>query len=115
MLILNQLILWLCFVLIYRNKSPKKQAKGVEIRKENTKEVVKPSVLKKEAAKSGVESAPSPKKILQQELWNKAIINVSTQTDLSDVESSIVKLLADYKTKSSIPLRSSKFIVSGFI
>lgn len=100
------------YFIFYRNKSPNKQAKGVEVRKEKSKIVVKPTVLKKEAEKTKVEALPSPAKVLQQELWNKAIENVSNISDLSGDESSIVKLLADYKRKSSIPQKSIKLKVS---
>lgn len=100
------------FFLLYRNKSPKKQAKGVEVRKDKSKVVVKPTVLKKESDKAQVESPINPQKILQRELWNKAIINVSNKTGLSDVENCIVKLLADYKSKNSIPMKNNKFKVS---
>lgn len=97
---------------MFRNKSPKKQTKGVEVRKEKSKEVVKPKVLKKEAEKTPhVKASQSPQKILQQELWSKAIRNVSNMSNLSNEESSIVKLLADYKTKSSIPQKSTKLKV----
>ncbi|VVC40665.1 Hypothetical protein CINCED_3A009907 [Cinara cedri] len=99
------------------NKSPKKQGKGVEVRKEKSKVVVKPEVLKKEAVKAKVDTPPSPHKLIQQELWGKAIVNVSNLSTLSDEESSIAKLLADYKKKSSIPFKSLKFrnfITKGF-
>lgn len=77
---------------------------------------MKPTVLKKESDKvKGVESPTNPQKILQRELWNKAIVNVSNQAGLSEVENCIVKLLADYKTKNSIPMKSSKFNVSIFL
>lgn len=99
-------------MLFYRNKSPKKKAKGVEGRKEKSKVIVKPTVLKKESDKAKVESPINPQKLLQRELWNKAIVNVSSKTGLSDVENCIVKLLADYKTKNSIPMRNRKFKVS---
>lgn len=96
-----------------RNNSPKKQGKGVIARKEKLKEVVKPAVLKKEAEKTiKVETVPSPQKVLQQELWKKAIENVGKMSNLSDEESSIVKLLVDYKTKASIPQKSSKLKAS---
>lgn len=100
------------YFIVYRNKSPNKQAKGVEVRKEKSKIIVKPTVLKKEAEKTKVEAPTNPAKVLQQELWNKAIENVSNISDLSDDESSIVKLLADYKRKSSIPQKSMKLKVS---
>lgn len=104
----------LCFVLIFRNKSPKKQGKqgkGVEIRKEKPKVAVKPSILKKEGEKVKEEASPSSlKKSLQQELWSKAISNVSTKSSLSEEESCIVKLLANYKT-ASIPQKKIKFKV----
>jgi len=96
---------------MYRNKSLKKKSIGVEVRKEKLKEVVKPSVLKKEGEKPKVETSSSPFKILQQDLWFKAIDNVSKKTNLSDVESNIVKLLSDYKNKSSVPQKKIKFQV----
>jgi len=103
---------------IKKNKSPKKQGKGVGVRTEKSKEVVKPVVLKTEAKKIKTETTPpSPQKLLQQELWKKAIENVSVMSDLSAEENSIAKLLADYKKKSSIPQKSAKlknFIVKGF-
>jgi len=102
---------------IKKNKSPKKQGKGVGVRTEKSKEVVKPVVLKNEAKKIKTETPPSPQKLLQQELWKKAIENVSVMSDLSAEENSIAKLLADYKKKSSIPQKSAKlknFIVKGF-
>jgi len=49
-----------------------------------------------------------------QELWYKAIQNVSNMTDLPDEESSIAKLLGDYKNKSSIPQKSKKLKVRPF-
>ncbi|XP_025408990.1 guanine nucleotide-binding protein-like 3 homolog [Sipha flava] len=100
-----------------KNKSPKKQAKGVEVRKEKSKVVVKPTVLKKESDKAQVESPIDPQKLLQRELWNKAVVNVSNKAGLSDVENCIVKLLADYKSKNSIPMKNNKFknfILKGF-
>lgn len=100
------------YFFMYRNKSPNKQAKGVEVRKEKSKIIVKPTVLKKEAEKTKVEAPTNPAKVLQQELWSKAIENVSNISDLSDDESSIVKLLADYKRKASIPQKSIKLKVS---
>lgn len=103
---------YICFVLIFRNKSPKKQGKGVEIRKEKPKVTVKPSMLKKEGEKVKVDaSSSSLKKNVQQELWSEAIGNVSTKSTLSDEESCIVKLLANYKTQSSIPQKKIKFKV----
>lgn len=106
-------ILILLIICMFRNKSPKKQTKGVEVRKEKSKEVVKPKVLKKEGEKTPHVVVPqSPQKILQQELWSKAIVNVSNMSNLSNEENSIVKLLADYKTKSSIPQKSTKLKVS---
>lgn len=102
----------ICFVLIFRSKSPKKQGKGVEIRKEKPKVTVKPSTLKKEGEKIKVDaSSSSLKKNVQQELWSEAIGNVSTKSSLSDEESCIVKLLANYKTQSSIPQKKIKFKV----
>jgi len=103
---------------VTKNNSPKKQGKGGVARKEKSKEVVKPAVLKKEGEKTTeVESVPSPQKILQQELWRKAIENVAKMSNLSDEESSIAKLLVDYKIKASIPQKSAKlknFITKGF-
>lgn len=100
------------FDLIYRNKSPKKQAKGgVQVRKEKSKDIVKPAVLKKEGEKIKVETPPNPEKLALQELWAKAIQNVSNMTDLSDEESSIAKLLGDYKNKTSIPQKNKKLKV----
>lgn len=111
--------MWILFLitidtifLLYRNKSPKKQGKGVEVRKEKIKAVVKPTVLKKEAKASTIESPQNPQKILQQELWSKAIVNVSNMSNLSEEVSSIIKLLADYKKKSSIPSKNLKLKVS---
>lgn len=83
------------------------------MRKDKSKIVVKPTVLKKEAEKTKVEVPSNPVKVLQQEVWNKAIENVSNMSELSDEESSIVKLLADYKRKSSIPLKSIKLKVGN--
>ncbi|XP_022181651.1 glutamic acid-rich protein-like [Myzus persicae] len=101
-----------------KNKSPKKQAKGgVQVRKEKSKDIVKPTVLKKEGEKVKVETPPNPEKLAIQELWAKAIQNVSNMTDLSDEETSIAKLLGDYKNKSSIPQKSKKLknmITKGF-
>jgi len=103
---------------VTKDNSPKKQGKGGVARKEKSKEVVKPAVLKKEGEKTTkVESVPSPQKILQQELWRKAIENVAKMSNLSDEESSIAKLLVDYKIKASIPQKSAKlknFITKGF-
>ncbi|XP_050421134.1 DNA ligase 1-like [Adelges cooleyi] len=100
-----------------KNKSPKKQAKGVV--KEKVK-VVKLAVLKKEgeaAQKASLaQTSPNPLKALKQELWVKAIINVSA-ADLPAEESSVAKLLADYKKKESIPQYETKlknFITKGF-
>lgn len=100
--------------MLYRNKSPKKQGKGVQVRKEKKKEVVKPEVLKKESVKAKVEIPLSPQKLLQQELWSKAISNVSLMTNLTDEESNITKILADYKKKSSIPHKNIKLRVSFY-
>lgn len=104
--------------LLKKNKSPKKEGKGVQVRKEKSKEAVNSSILKKEAEKTEVVAVtPSLTKIVQQELWSKAIANISKKSTLSDEESSIVKLLADYKTKSSIPQKKIKFknfITKGF-
>ncbi|XP_060870539.1 mitotic apparatus protein p62-like [Metopolophium dirhodum] len=101
-----------------KNKSPKKQGKGgVQVRKEKQKDIVKPTVLKKEGEKTKVETPPNPEKLALQELWSKAIQNVSNMTNLSEEESSVAKLLGDYKNKSSIPQRSSKLknmITKGF-
>ncbi|NP_001156044.1 uncharacterized protein LOC100158668 [Acyrthosiphon pisum] len=101
-----------------KNKSPKKQAKGgVQVRKEKQKDIVKPTVLKKEGEKIKVETPPNPEKLALQELWSKAIQNVSNMTNLSEEESSVAKLLGDYKNKSSIPQRSTKLknmITKGF-
>ncbi|KAL5239883.1 hypothetical protein ACI65C_007293 [Semiaphis heraclei] len=101
-----------------KNKSPKKQAKGgVQVRKEKSKDIVKPAVLKKEGEKIKVETPPNPEKLALQELWAKAIQNVSNMTDLSDEESSIAKLLGDYKNKTSIPQKNKKLknmITKGF-
>lgn len=74
--------------------------------------MVKPTVLKKEAAKTKVEEPSSPLKALQQELWNNALVNVSNMSDLSDEESSVVKLLANYTKKSSVPQKSIKLKVN---
>ncbi|XP_015364539.1 PREDICTED: glutamic acid-rich protein-like [Diuraphis noxia] len=101
-----------------KTKSPKKQAKGgVQVRKEKSKDLVKPSVLKKEGEKIKVETPPNPEKLALQELWAKAIQNVSNMTDLSEEETSIAKLLGDYKNKSSIPQKNKKLknmITKGF-
>lgn len=67
--------------------------------------------MKNEAKKIQAETLPSPQKLLQQELWSKAIVNVSTMSNLSAEESNIAKLLADYKKKSSIPQKSAKLKV----
>lgn len=99
-------------VFIFRNKSAKKQSKGVVVRKEKSKDVVKPTVLKKEAEKDKVDVSLNPHKILQQELWSKAILNVSNMSNLSDEEESIAKLLSDYKKKSSIPQKRIKLKVN---
>jgi len=98
------------FNIIYRNKSPKKPA-GVQVRKEKSKDIVKPTVLKKEGEKIKVETPPNPEKLVLQELWTKAIQNVSNMTNLSDEESSIAKLLGDYKNKASIPQKNKKLKV----
>uniref|UniRef100_A0A2S2NPT2 Glutamic acid-rich protein-like n=1 Tax=Schizaphis graminum TaxID=13262 RepID=A0A2S2NPT2_SCHGA len=101
-----------------KNKSPKKQAKGgVQVRKEKSKDVVKPTVLKKEGEKVKVVTPPNPEKLALQELWAKAIQNVSNMTSLSEEESSITKLLVDYKNKSSVPQKRTKLknmITKGF-
>jgi len=101
-----------------KNKSPKKQAKsGVQVRKEKSKDIVKPTVLKKEGEKVKVETPPNPEKLALQELWAKAIQNVSNMTNLSEEESSIAKLLVDYKNKSSVPKKRTKLknmITKGF-
>lgn len=100
------------FDIIYRNKSPKKQGKGgVQVRKEKSKDIVKPTVLKKEGEKVKVETPPNPEKLALQGLWAKAIQNVSNLTNLSDEESSIAKLLGDYKNKSSVPQKKIKLKV----
>ncbi|XP_027850192.2 acidic leucine-rich nuclear phosphoprotein 32 family member B-like [Aphis gossypii] len=101
-----------------KNKSPKKQGKGgVQVRKEKSKDIVKPTVLKKEGEKVKVETPPNPEKLALQGLWAKAIQNVSNLTNLSDEESSIAKLLGDYKNKSSVPQKKIKLknmITKGF-
>lgn len=99
----------MCFIQIYRTKSINKKSKGVEVKKDKLKEVVKPSVLKKVGEKLKVEA--SPFKIQQQDLWFKAIDNVSKKPDLSEQESIIVKLLSEYKNKSSIPHKKIKLQV----
>jgi len=71
--------------------------------------------LKKEGEKVKVETPPNPEKLALQELWSKAIENVSNMTNLSEEESSIAKLLGDYKNKSSIPQRSIKLKVRHYI
>jgi hypothetical protein len=102
--------------MIYRNKSPKKQAKGgVQVRKEKSKDVVKPTVLKKEGEKVKVVTPPNPEKLALQELWAKAILNVSNMTNLSEEESSIAKLLVDYKNKSSVPQKRTKLKVRPYL
>lgn len=70
-------------------------------------------MLKKEGEKT-IETPPNPQKLLQQELWGKAIENVSKASNLSDEESNIAKLLADFKKKSSIPQKSTKLKVYIF-
>ncbi|XP_026807058.1 acidic leucine-rich nuclear phosphoprotein 32 family member B-like [Rhopalosiphum maidis] len=101
-----------------KNKSPKKQAKGgVQVRKEKSKDVVKPTILKKEGEKVKVVTPPNPEKLALQELWAKAILNVSNMTNLSEEESSVAKLLVDYKNKSSVPQKRTKLknmITKGF-
>lgn len=73
-------------------------------------------MLKKEAEKATyVEAPPNPHKLLQQELWKKAIENVSKMSNLSNEESSVVKLLADYKKKASIPQKCAKLKVSFYL
>lgn len=104
------------FTIIYRNKSPKKPAKGgVQVRKEKSKDIVKPTVLKKEGEKIKVVTPPNPEKLAQQEFWAKAIQNVSSMTNLSAEESSIAKLLGDYKNKASIPQRKIKLKVRPYL
>lgn len=69
--------------------------------------------MKKEAEKiAKVETIPNPQKVVQQELWKKAIQNVSKMSNLSDEESSLAKLLDDYKKKDSIPQKSLKLKVN---
>lgn len=70
--------------------------------------------MKKEGEKVKAEVPISPHKALQQELWDKAILNVSNMPNLSDEEGSITKLLSDYKKKSSIPQRRIKLKVNVF-
>lgn len=108
-------IIYFNVIFIFRNKSPKKQTKGVGVRKEKSKDVVKPTVLKKEAEKIKVEVPLSPHKALQQELWGKALLNVSNMSNLSDEEESIAKLLSDYKKKSSIPQKRIKLKVNIYL
>lgn len=71
--------------------------------------------MKKEGEKIKVETPPNPEKLALQELWSKAIQNVSNMTNLSEEESSIAKLLGDYKNKSSIPQKSIKLKVRRYL
>lgn len=71
--------------------------------------------MKKEGEKIKAETPPKPEKLALQELWSKAIQNVSNMTNLSEEESSIAKLLGDYKNKSSIPQKSKKLKVRRYL
>ncbi|XP_050545445.1 glutamic acid-rich protein-like [Daktulosphaira vitifoliae] len=97
------------------DKSPKTQNKGAA--KEKVKPI-KPAVLKKEGEKVKAEQKSiSPIKVLQNELWTKAIKVVADKSDLPDKESGIAKLLANYKKQDSIPRKETKlknFILKGF-